>query len=338
MAAVASEAVSCGSSAGAVGVSSGRYSAPLKPQPDRTSASRNVANAVQRRGAAAREGNRVRIAGAERRCANTPASVPLRHRVAGDGAGFVSDKLEIIAYPLIERPMKLRRAARAREWMDRTVDHFANRCLPLLIANQTGWDVLCPVEFRARWNGKPAKEGVEIRFPGEKSELVSAHFGSGVLTFTLGYLFRTSKGHNLWCKGLANTAKDAIAPLEGIIETDWAPYTFTMNWRFTRKRTWVTFEKDEPVCRLVPIPRHYAETFDAVVRPLSDDPELAKEHIQWSRSRGNFNQELEVDRFRRPAEKWQGHYMRGSHLDGRRFSDHRIKVLMSEFREPGDDD
>ena len=129
----------------------------------------------------------------------------------------MSDKLEIIAYPLIERPMKLRRAARAREWMDATVDHFANRCLPLLIANQTGWDVLCPVEFRARWNGKPAKEGVEIRFRGEESELVSAHFGSGVLTFTLGYLFRTSKGHNLWCKGLANTAKDAIAPLEGII-------------------------------------------------------------------------------------------------------------------------
>ena len=30
--------------------------------------------------------------------------------------------------------------------------------------------------------------------------------------------------------------------------------------------------------------------------------------------------------------------MRGTHLDGRRFSDHRIKVLMSEFREPGDDD
>ena len=24
--------------------------------------------------------------------------------------------------------------------------------------------------------------------------------------------------------------------------------------------------------------------------------------------------------------------MRGRHLDGRRFSDHRIKVLMSEFR------
>ena len=244
----------------------------------------------------------------------------------------MSDKLEITAYPLIDKPLKLRRAARAREWMDQTVDHFANRCLPLLVANQTGWDVLCPVDFKARWNGKPAKEGVDIRFPGEKSELVSAHFGSGVITFIFGYLFRTSLGHNLWCKGLSNTAKDAIAPLEGIIETDWAPYTFTMNWRFTRKRTWVTFEKDEPICRLVPIPRHYAEQFEAVIRPLSDDPELQREHLEWSSSRGNFNKELEVDRFRRPAEKWQGHYMRGRHLDGRRFSDHRIKVLMSEFR------
>ena len=55
-----------------------------------------------------------------------------------------------------------------------------------------------------------------------------------------------------------------------------------------------------------------------------------------SRSRGNFNKELQQDRFRRPGEKWQGHYMRGTHLDGRRFSDHRIKVLMSEFRKPGE--
>jgi len=258
------------------------------------------------------------------------------HSAHSAKASPVSEKLEITAYRLIEQPMKLRRAARAREWMDGTVDHFANRCLPLLIANQTGWDVLCPVDFKARWNGKPAKEGVEIRFSGERSDLVSAHFGSGVLTFTLGYLFRTSKGHNLWCKGLANTAKDAIAPLEGIIETDWAPFTFTMNWRFTRKRTWVAFEKDEPVCRLVPIPRHYAEQFDAVVRPLNDDPELRREHIEWNQSRGDFNRDLERTHDRPSSEKWQGHYMRGTHLDGRRFSDHRIKVLMRDFRKAGE--
>ena len=64
-------------------------------------------------------------------------------------------------------------------------------------------------------------------------------------------------------------------PLEGIIETDWAPFTFTMNWRFTRKRTWVTFEKDEPICRLVPIPRQYAEQFKAAIRPLSHEPRAA---------------------------------------------------------------
>ncbi len=277
-----------------------------------------------------------------RRCANTPASVLLRLALCCREffalGCFVSEKLQITAYRLIERPMKLRPAARSREWMDATVDHFANRCLPLLIANQTGWDVLCPVDFRARWNGKAAKEGVEIRFPGEKSELISAHFGSGVLTFTLGYLFRTSEGHNLWCKGLPNTAKDAIAPLEGIIETDWAPFTFTMNWRFTRKRAWVSFEKDEPVCRLTPIPRHYSEQFDAVIRPLSDDRELCREHIEWSRSRGNFNAELEHDHDRPAGRKWQGHYMRGAHLDGSRFSDHRIKVLMRDFRKPDADE
>ena len=34
-------------------------------------------------------------------------------------------------------------------------------------------------------------------------------------------------------RGPTNSPKDGIAALDGIIETDWAHSTFTMNWRFT---------------------------------------------------------------------------------------------------------
>src|SRR3546814_13729675 len=64
---------------------------------------------------------------------------------------------------------------------------------------------------------------------------VSTHFGSGIVTFSLGHLFRTSPGVNLWIKGPSNRPKDGASPLEGIIETDWSPYTFTMNWQLTRR-------------------------------------------------------------------------------------------------------
>jgi hypothetical protein len=59
--------------------------------------------------------------------------------------------------------------------------------------------------------------------------LVAPHFGHGVLTFTTGYMFRTSPGWALWARGSPNAFKDRIVPLEGVVETDWLPFPFTMN-------------------------------------------------------------------------------------------------------------
>src|ERR671914_419696 len=63
--------------------------------------------------------------------------------------------------------------------------------------------------------------------------------------------------------------KDAIEifPDEGtvapaIIETDWAPYSFTMNWQFTRPGAAVRFEKDEPYCHIFPVRRGQLEAFE----------------------------------------------------------------------------
>ena len=156
----------------------------------------------------------------------------------------MKEKLQITAYEVVEQQMALRKGERARRWIEELPERFAYRCLPLSIANQAGWEVLNPAAFTARWNGKAGLDAISIRFDGEPDPLVGSHFGHGVLTFSLGYLFRTSKSHNLWVKGPANLPKDGIAPLEGIIETDWAPFTFTMNWQFTRKRHKVRFEKD----------------------------------------------------------------------------------------------
>ena len=112
----------------------------------------------------------------------------------------MKEKLQITAYEVVEEPMKLQTAQRTRQWMQDTVDRFAYRCLPVSIANQIGWDVLCPVAFTAKWNGRPGLKNINLKFHGESSPLIGSHFGDGVLTFTLGYLFRTTKSHNLWVK------------------------------------------------------------------------------------------------------------------------------------------
>jgi hypothetical protein len=244
----------------------------------------------------------------------------------------MKEKLQITAYEVVADPMPLVTAQRGREWIEALPDRFAYRCLPLAMANQVGWEILNPVPFTARWNGKDGLDAISIRFHDKESALIGSHFGHGVLTFSLGYLFRTSKSHNLYAKGPANRPKDGIAPLEGLIETDWAPFTFTMNWQVTRKRHKVTFDKDEPICCVLPYPRHYIRKFDAELKNLNENAKLYQQYVDWRNKRMTFNEELQQEGTEAHKKGWQRTYMKGSDQKGNIFAGHQTKMHLQDFK------
>lgn len=45
-----------------------------------------------------------------------------------------------------------------RDWMDAFPDRQPYRCLPLSMANSTGWEILCPMDIKIQWNGGPGKK------------------------------------------------------------------------------------------------------------------------------------------------------------------------------------
>ncbi|HKX77796.1 MAG TPA: DUF6065 family protein [Novosphingobium sp.] len=229
---------------------------------------------------------------------------------------------------------RMRAASVRRQWMDDAPESFAYRCLPLGIANGHGWEVLSPSGFSACWNGGPAPEDVVIELdPGtEPRDAPEALFGVGTLTFHVFGLLRTPPGWNLYVSGPPNSFKDGLAPLTGLIETDWSPYSFTMNWKLTRPDHVVRFEKDEPIAHFFPVPRGAVE--EAVPRFVSieEDPELKEAYEQWSRSRDAFNRTLKETSFDKPADKWQKLYYRGLTPHGEcPVSDHKSKLKVREF-------
>ncbi len=162
------------------------------------------------------------------------------------------------------------------------------------------------------------------------SQFVESHFGSGVLTFRPRYVFRTSEGDNLWVKGPPNGVKDGIVPLEGIVESDWLPYTFTMNWKFTRPYRPVRFREGEAICAIHPFPRHYVESFRAVTLPLEAEPELAAHYETWHGARLAHHRALrDPDPVSRPAP--QRHYLRGVNHAGTSYDAHQTKLSLDEF-------
>lgn len=231
------------------------------------------------------------------------------------------------------RPL-IRPAAAARDWMTATPESFAYRCLPLDIANAHGWELLNPCRFDARWMGGSATSEVEIQVAprNEPSVVPVSLFGQGVVTFHVPGLFRTPPGWNLWVGGSPNQPKDGIYPLTGIVETDWAPYTFTMNWRFTRRNHWVRFEEGEPICFFFPIQRGYLDDVTPKLLPLESDAETKRQFEAWSRSRNEFHARMAKETPSAGSEKWQKNYYRGMDIDSRPGSgDHQTRLHLKPF-------
>jgi hypothetical protein len=228
----------------------------------------------------------------------------------------------------------IRPAPATRYWMDQTPESFAYRCLPLNIANAHGWEVLNPFGFEAVWDGGTGVEAVTIRHdPGVQPERAAVSlFGQGILTFHIEGLIRTPPGWNLWVSGSPNRFKDAIAPLGGVIETDWSPFTFTMNWRFTRPHTPVRFEAMEPFCFMMPVQTAATEAFEPRFEPIDAEPDLASRFADWSRSRDEFHRRMRDNPPAVPADRWQKHYYRGVDSSEQAIApDHRTKVRLKPF-------
>jgi hypothetical protein len=157
-------------------------------------------------------------------------------------------------------------------------------------------------------------------------------FGQGTFTIHIQALFRTPPGWNLIVGGSPNSAKDGIAPLSGVIETDWSPYTFTMNWRFIRRNHWVRFEANEPICFVQPTQRGALEQMNPKFVPLNDNPEASRQFAAWSASRNSFQAKVAERPPAATSEQWQKRYYRGLDMDDKQGApDHEAKLRLKPF-------
>jgi Family of unknown function (DUF6065) len=209
------------------------------------------------------------------------------------------------------RRLDIRPAPHRRGWMDETNEASAYRCLPLAIANAHGWEILNPARFAASWTGGARKEDVIVTQQGENAPLATSHFAHGILTFHVPCLFRTPPGYDLWIMGPVNRFKAHIQALSAVVETDWSPFGFTMNWQFTTPGSTIAFDEGEPFVSLFPLPRGLVERFTPVFRSPDDDPDLWGAYTEWLRSRRDFLKDLRIEGSDARRQKWQKHYFGG---------------------------
>jgi hypothetical protein len=238
-------------------------------------------------------------------------------------------------YAVVEDPCELVPAPPERAWMDEYTNRHPYRCLPLTIANSNGWLVLCPIPIEVEWNGghdltdltvralKPMPDGRPI------DHFCKSNFGNGIVTLHTDYIFQTPPGWDLVATGPFNSPKDNAYALTGIIETDWLPYPFTMNWRVLKPGK-LTFDEGEAFCFIFPILKQSMIDTQPEILRLKDEPELQAQMDSFRVSRDEFLKKMAAGDEGAKKQGWQRFYFTGRHPDGTRIEGHMNKLRLKD--------
>jgi len=235
---------------------------------------------------------------------------------------------EIIAYAFREHDWVIKPGKVRRTWIDDIDKGHAYNCLPVSIASQYGWIVYSPLSASIRWNGKKEIQDVKVRTHDDSSEkerrAISSHFGSGTFTFTVPFIFRTPPNIQLMVRGVANHVYDNITPLEGVIETAWLSFTFTLNFRINHPNETVEIRKNEPLVMIHPVSIDFIEQFELKEKPLIEQEDLSDEFQKYAKERDDFHEMIKKGT--NPT-KIQSHYFQGKTINCK-----KVEEVDSDFK------
>jgi hypothetical protein len=187
----------------------------------------------------------------------------------------------------------------------------AYHCLPLVMANQWGWQILCPTDVTVAWDGSPNLEGLRVDVVPQYQSVIKSQFGSGIVTFSPPWLFRTPPGWDIYVKGPSNRWKFNCVALDGVIETWWLNYTFTLNWKLIEPGV-VHFARGESLAQLLPVPHATFENSQALEAPIGLlEPNAGQELLAWREKRREVaGQRLNIHFLYRKATGIENHLQR----------------------------
>ena len=137
------------------------------------------------------------------------------------------------------------------DWWERdskTKNH-ARFCMPLLMANVLGYDILSPATFEVFWDGDD-RHDAQVKIIDKCSHaVIDNHSAKGSFTVQSQFIPKTKKGYYIYIKGIPNIRRP-FSVMEGLIETWWNPAHFGLVC-LCNSPSKFTIVKGEPIARMV---------------------------------------------------------------------------------------
>lgn len=208
-----------------------------------------------------------------------------------------------------------------RDWFN---PHFYY-CLPLLIGNQYGFVIRSYYAWTAIWNGGEGLDAVTITVEDsdiDPHQVVSSHFGSGIVTIQNRFHFRTAKNINLITVNPPNFLLPHMQNLTGVIETDNLRRDFTFNLKITTAHQQIRIGKAQPIAAILPIPRFFVENFQLQLdQQLFPDAVINAELQMGSK----FCVERQNEDLKNPHQAGK-RYWKGEDADDNKFENHQLSL------------
>ena len=223
-------------------------------------------------------------------------------------------------------------AGKTRNWMDASSGKYAYNCLPLVIANQLGWVVSAAPSFSVIWDGRDQKDALKFSFDAcevEMSQFVVSHFGQGIVSFKLPWVFRTNPGIGLIVRGPSNQWLHGAHGLEGFVETWGLESTFTMNWKITIPNINIHFPAHFPFCQIMPYDIATINNYTCSKKPISANKPLQEKYTKWLNRRKDTLKNLFSGT--KTTNYYEKNYFKGLDVEGEKIEGHLKKLNLSQF-------
>ncbi len=199
-------------------------------------------------------------------------------------------------------------------------------CLPVVVGNQYGFVLKSMVTWEAEWNGGPTPQDTKVTIDESKSEtamqIVSSHFGAGIITVQNRFSFRTPPGVNLMVLDPPNYFNFNIANLFAVIETDNLRRDFTFNLKIVKPNVPVKINKGDIISGIIPIPRYFADDFELKLGSQEFSAATLDDEKKQFRKFAEHREQVDIHKPHQVGKL----YWRGVDADHTPFEDHQKKL------------
>jgi len=132
---------------------------------------------------------------------------------------------------------------------DQKTKQHARFCMPLLMANGLGYDILSPATFEIEWDGDENKNAQVNILDRSSHGIVDNHSAHGSFTVQTQFIPKTEEGYFIYIKGIPNIRR-SFSVMEGMIEAWWNPANFGLVCLCNYAGKFI-IKKGEPLARML---------------------------------------------------------------------------------------